>query len=428
MIGILLTVQFLAVSSISPALPDDSSAQIFSYLDSESLFRYVASSKTQRDLLRDQVKTFHVDSYSAETLSRDFSFLSEYPNLEEVYLKRAGIANVSFLRNLPRLRVLDLTGYYGADRAFDMCWLLAAAETLEVVRLWRLSPESRHCLTNFRRLKKLYVFELDDLSILQGLANLEELEIFYTWTNTLESLGALTRLKILKIDQAQAFAFTLLGLDALHGSLEELELNAVKLKTMAPIGNLSGLRRLNVGSSAVISDLVSELGKLTQLKHLQIRPCGNLAFLLNMGELRTLSIRNTKISDLRDFRNLQKLESLEIVHAHLIRDISGITFLSNLKELTLGSISTFPSQPLSLLPKLNTLRIRFCEIRTVEEIAKIVSLQSLALEFLPYLTDVSLLTPLTNLRIFHLAHTGVADVSAFLGRPSLDFSHENNAQ
>ena len=418
----MLVVHFLVVSSIIPTLPDDTSAHMSSYLDSESLVGYLASSKTRRSL-RDRVQKFDA-GYSANKQSGDFSFLSEYPNLEQVYLSRPGVANVSFLPSLTRLRVVDLTGYIGD---VNMCTVLPSAKTLEVVRLRTIAPESRVCLPNFRKLKKLYVDRLDDLSILQGLESLEQLEIRCLRTRSLEPLAMLKRLKILRIMDAQAFAFSLLGLDALHATLEELDIYAAKLRTVAPIGNLSGLRRLNLSSGVVISDLVSELSRLTQLEHLEIRPFGlaSLSFLLNMGEtLRTLSVRCTDVSDLRDFRNLQKLESLEIHQAYSIRDISGITLLSNLKDLTLDSMNSFSWQPLPLLRKLKTLRLRFCEIRTVEEIAKIVSLESLALEIIPNLTDVSLLSSLTNLRKLHLARTGVTDVSAFLARSSLDFTHE----
>ena len=173
MIGaVLLAVHFLALSSTFTALPDDTSAHIASYLDSKSLARYLASSKNRRDL-RYRVKKFGA-GYSANEQSNDFSFLSGYPNLEEVYLKRSGIANFSFLPSLTRLRVLDLAGCL---RAFDFCSLLPSSETLEVVRLWRLTPDSPQCLKKFRKLKKLYVHNLNDLSILQGLQNLEELEI-----------------------------------------------------------------------------------------------------------------------------------------------------------------------------------------------------------------------------------------------------------
>jgi hypothetical protein len=326
--------------------------------------------------------------------------------------------------------VVDLTGYVGADRIFDMCALLPSSETLEVMRLWRLMPDSRHCLTKFRKLKKLYVFELDDLSILQGLGNLEELEIRFLWTTTVEPLAALKRLNTLKVLNAPALTDSLRGLEALHATLEELELYAVNLETVAPIGNMSRLCQLNLGSGAVISDLGSELGRLTQLQHLKIRSyrLPSLAFLVPMGKnLKTLSVSNVHISDLHDFRNLQNLESLEIVDTLPgIGDISGMRLLSNLKELRLFSMTNrFISwQPLSLLSQLKTLSIYNCDIQTVEEIAKIVSLESLALKYLPYLRDVSLLTSLTNLRKFCLAQTGVADVSAFVNRSSLDFSHE----
>jgi Leucine-rich repeat (LRR) protein len=270
MIGaVLLAIHFLAVCSTLPVLPDETNAHISSYLDYQSLVRYLASSKTRRDL-REWVKMFDAD-YSANQLSNDFSFLSGYPNLEEIYLKRPRISSVSFLPRFTRLRVVDLTGYFNA---FDFCSLLPSSETLEVVRLWRLTPDSPQCLRNFRKLKKLYVNNLNDLSILQGLESLEELEIFGSWTTTLEPLVELNRLKILKIHYAQNNAFTFLGLDALHATLEELDVYGVRLRTMTPIGNLSGLRRLNVQSDFVISDLVSELGKLTQLLNRQIRTSG----------------------------------------------------------------------------------------------------------------------------------------------------------
>ena len=352
----LLAVHFLAVSSTFPTFPDDTSAHISSYLDSQSLVRYLASSQSRRHL-RDRVKTFHVDS-SVKKESNDFSFLAGYPNLEEVYLKRLGVPRISFLASLTRIRVLDLTGYFGP---FDMCAVLPSAETLEVARLQRLVPNSRQCMTNFRRLKKLVVFQLDDLSTLLG--SLEELEINSSNTNTLEALAALKRLNTLKVLNAPALTDSLRGLEALHATLEELELYAVNLETVAPIGNMSRLCQLNLGSGAVISDLGSELGRLTQLQHLKIRSyrLPSLAFLVPMGKnLKTLSVSNVHISDLHDFRNLQNLESLEIVDTLPgIGDISGMRLLSNLKELRLFSMTNrFISwQPLSLLSKLKTLSI-----------------------------------------------------------------------
>jgi len=134
-------------------------------------------------------------SYTNYDLDADYSFLEELPELECLYLCAPGLSDLSFVENMPNLRILDLELN---TQITDLSPLTDAADSLT-----SLSLMDCYEISNFSPLSELSNLEylgldaclVDDLSFVSDLDNLRTISISDTSVTSLEPLKDLPNLE-----------------------------------------------------------------------------------------------------------------------------------------------------------------------------------------------------------------------------------------
>lgn len=225
------------------------------------------------------------DGYSRYGDIADLSLLSYMPNLEELYLCRQAIRDVSLLEGLP-LTVLALNENNISD----------------------LSP-----LASLPELQTLYITgnPATDYSALAGLANLRRLSL----GGSLEQSGEADSLSFL--EPLALRGLTLGRLKMRDGSwrpltgqtsLDTLELLDPPVEAMEAVNALSGLRELILVDYAH-RDL-TPLTELSGLDSLVVKDLESLEGVQALTGLRLLRLENSGVSDFSPLSGLERLKSL----------------------------------------------------------------------------------------------------------------------
>ncbi len=128
------------------------------------------------------------------------------------------------------------------------------------------------------------------------------------------------------------------------GDLDAVDLRRASLdaKSLAAIGNLSGLRALRLEGPGIDDRAMSIMPKLNSLEILEMRDCPvtdkGMESLAKLSRLRVLSMRGANITGagLRTLGRLNRLIHLDIVDTKLVNeDLAGLTALPGLVDLRL---------------------------------------------------------------------------------------------
>lgn len=135
--------------------------------------------------------------------------------------------------------------------------------------------------------------------------------------------------------------------------IEQLEID--KIDVLIHVGNLKNLT-LNCKES--LTDF-TVLGKLANLEQLSLKAEGikNLDFIRPLGHLTGLKLTRAKLQTLAGIENCMALESVSITSCTELKDMSMVSGLENLKELTLEVPYACPEPDLSPLTGLNKLSL-----------------------------------------------------------------------
>ncbi|XP_035845604.1 receptor like protein 21 isoform X1 [Helianthus annuus] len=282
------------------------------------------------------------------------------------------------------------------------------------IPLWQLNFS--HFL-HFKELKSLdlswnYIGKpIADIG-LEPLSSLKKLELLNLSTNYIEthifpSLGALTSLKILDLSYINSYEgdntppFYDISEFSILENLEVLDLTQIgcygTLQGSEAVSILKKLKVLNLRGNQFNESLITSLGALSSLKSLDLSenllsgsfPAQELSNLANLEKL-DLSLNKLNctpsIQDCKSLMRLERLETISLGYNNFNKSIiSCISFLPSLKILDLsGSLqfgSSFPTQELSLLRKLKTLDLSFCEFQshTFNELPNLPDLEVLML-------------------------------------------------
>lgn len=195
---------------------------------------------------------------------------------------------------------------------------------------------------------------INDLTPLNKLTNLKELNFSNTQVSNLQPIRNLTKLKIIN--------FSSTGV----GSLEELKYaisleqiycnNSSALSDLSPVSNFKNLQILHCHNNSSLTDIspVAALENLTELN------CDNTAIsdvsaLKDLKSLKTLKVSNTRISNLSDLNALTSLERLELKGNKQISDISALYSLNSLRLLFIDNTSVSDLSPLQQLSNITTI-------------------------------------------------------------------------
>jgi internalin A len=206
-------------------------------------------------------------------------------NLEYLDAQQLGIANISVVSNLKKLRVLYLQRNLISDIS-----ALKKLTKLQVLSLNGNKLVSISALSSLTKLQRLYLRENSIVSItpLAKLTNLEILEMGVNSISKIDTVGNLTRLRLLSLDNN-------------------------KINDLQALKGLTGLEELYLQRNSI-----SSISSLSTLKKLKL-----------------LSLNGNKISDLKPLTKLTSLEKLYLKE-NKITSVTALKSLANLKELYLG--------------------------------------------------------------------------------------------
>ncbi len=308
-------------------------------------------------------------------------------NLERLFLRAVGIADISTLSGFVLLKSLTLSGAVVTDVS-----ALSGLTSLETL--------------------KLNDNGIVDITALSGMTFLEWLDLGRNAVADVSALSGLTSLVRLGLgDNEIVDVAPLAGLT----SLVRLELDANEVADASPLANLTSLEHLSLGGNALKDIMLSDLASLRELG-LSYNPLVEVS-LYDLTSLARLHLRgNNELSSVT-LSGLTSLESLQIVGGAITDiSVSNLTSLSylNLSDNAITDLATF-----SGLSSLKTLILSHNMLTDVLPLTRIPSLELLFLEA-NAISDIWPLRLLTSLKELHLQGNRISDVSALSTLASLE--------
>ncbi|MDE6363039.1 MAG: hypothetical protein K2L86_02035 [Lachnospiraceae bacterium] len=167
------------------------------------------------------------------------------------------------------------------------------------------------------------------------------------------------------------------GIDA-FSNVESLALYAGELEDVDALAALKQLRSLTLTSADAISDfsVLSTAGKLEELS-VESESLKSLEFLQRMPQLKGLGLKDGQFIHLGGIEALEHLERLSIESCDELTDMSGVSDLLELRELTLDKPYNCPEPSLAGLTNLQRLTLK--SFGACEFLPKLTNLEELVL-------------------------------------------------
>jgi Leucine-rich repeat (LRR) protein len=223
--------------------------------------------------------------------------------------KAAPVQNIEALKNLTRLKWLDLAGTAVND--------LRPIENLDQIIGLAVGGTA-----------------IPDVASIGNLINLEILDFSNTNVENVASLTNLSKLKAINISGARVSDVTSLA-DLRH--LAYLILSNTKVANVLPLSSLTKVRALNLAKTQV-----TDIAPLTALPNIKLLDLSylkltqeNLALVGALAGLRALSLSNTGLTDGTPLSDLTSLQMLDLSDTH-IADAAPLANLTNLENLNLS--------------------------------------------------------------------------------------------
>ncbi len=227
---------------------------------------------------------------------------------------------------------------------------------------------------------------LQNLSFLKELANLQRLSIWGVPASNLLPLKDLT-------------------------NLQQLDISYTPVTDLLPLKDLVNLQRLYV-SCTLVSNL-SPLKDLVNLQQLDVHksPVSDLSPLENLVDLRQLFIHKTHVSDLSPLKDLANLQQLDARWTKVV-NLSPLKNLTNLKQLSVSSTLVKELSPLEGLANLEHLNIYNTPVSDLSPLKDLTNLQQVYVSY-TQVSDLSPLKDLTNLQQLDVSFMPMSDLSPF---------------
>ncbi len=205
-------------------------------------------------------------------------------------------------------------------------------------------------------------------------------------------------------------------------NLEELWLGLNQIVDISPLSALTSLKRLSLRENHVLD--VSPLAALTSLESLDLSHnyqddsyIEDVSPLTALTSLEWLMLRSNEIKDVSPLSALTSLEWLNL-DKNEIEDVSPLSALTSLEWLNLGKNEIVDVSPLSALTSLEGLILRSNEIEDVSPLSALTSLKELNLRS-NEIVDVSPLGGLTSLKWLSLEKNQIQDISPLVANTGL---------
>jgi internalin A len=284
---------------------------------------------------------------------------------------------------------------------------------------------------------------IQDISVLQGLNQLQSLDLSYTKVEDISVLQGLNQLQSLYLSGSSIQDISVLqGLNQLQSldlietnvsdisvlqglnQLQSLSLSGSSIQDISVLQGLNQLQSLYLSGSSIQD--ISVLQGLNQLQSLYLSGSSiqDISVLQGLNQLQSLYLSGSSIQDISVLQGLNQLQSLDLIETN-VSDISVLQGLNQLQSLDLSDSSI---QDISVLQGLNQLQSLDLSYTKVEDISVLQGLNQLQSLYLSYtkVEDISVLQGLNQLQSLYLSYTKVEDISVLQGLnqlQSLDLSY-----
>ena len=159
--------------------------------------------------------------------------------------------------------------------------------------------------------------------------------------------------------------------------------NSNAIFNVSPLGKLTQLKGLNLTGMSGLSD-ISALARLTQLKWLFLGSTGvsDVSALAHLTQLARLTLYHTGVSDVSALAHLTKLEWLSLGWTG-VSDVSALAHLTKLVTLDLWGTGVSDVSALARLTNLEQLDLRDTAVSDVSALARLTNLEQLDLKDCP---------------------------------------------
>ena len=332
--------------------------------------------------------------------------------------------NISYLRNLNKISVLDLGGNLLKDIN-----VLTQLPSLRSLSLQGCSLTELSILNhkNFMKLEKLYIGlnrEIKDYSFLQNLQNLDTLNVYQNNINRIDFIDLLNSELVTEFNLGNNIIsdYTpLLRFNNLKNlSLYNNKITSIEFLTNRNFGNLE---YLNLDNNRLIKDY-NPLKTLKKLKTIKLSNCSitNLSFLKNdnLDEVDSIYLSSNKIEDISFLSSFTKLKYLNLYNNKQqdLNSLNNLYFCEKITELQLGMTKISSMEFLINFKNIKTLNLIKCFIENISFLAmdNLANIEKLSLAK-NLIVDASPISNLKQLKILLLNENNIKNI---------DFLKNNN--
>jgi len=272
----------------------------------------------------------------------DLSFLKNLKKLKELYISSEDEMNFEPLLYLKDLKKLKISNNNLEN--IDSIGMLSSLEELDlsndIVSAIKNNIKDLKGLKGLIHLKKLnlsYNLQIENLSDIECLTKLEELNISFCRVNDFKPLEKLKNLKVLNADDNLAYDIEIKKIVHPQNikpvgnlkNLKELYINGAGLRDLGIIKNLKKLETLSAERNKIRN--IEELKELTSLKHVNLNhnEINNIAPIACLKELEELDLGENDIENIKCLEKLTNLRYLDLSDNQIV----NINALRNLKKL-----------------------------------------------------------------------------------------------
>lgn len=222
---------------------------------------------------------------SVEGNESNFDLTEEIvPALREFYMKNASGVSMDFLKELPKLTFLGVTG----SGLWDISFLEGLPELTEIT---------------------LYGNQIKDLSPLANCRKLQAISLAYNEVEDISPLAALLELKEAGLQGNQLTDIKALG--NLKG-MERLNLNSNEITDLSPLKEMKGLQALGAADNQIKD--IAPLEGMEQMYNLELacNQIEDISSLKDMKQMEYLGLMGNQVRDFEPVMGMEKLYSLSV--------------------------------------------------------------------------------------------------------------------
>lgn len=343
----------------------------------------------------------------------DLTGLEYAINLTELHLGLNHISDISPLKSLTNLEILDLHRNGGLfdispiKNIKNLLWLSLRGNSIRDI-----SPLKE--LTLLRYLHVAYN-KISDVTPLSELINLTYLDFEQNRVSDLSPLNNLRKLNYLDFDSNQVSDISPIKE---HIHLNALDASDNQIVDIYPLIDMIDLEVLDLDSNR-ISD-ISPLKDMVNMKSLDLHEnrISDISPLKNMVDILELDLDDNQISDISPLKSMIRLSIMLDLDGNQIVDLSPLENLVNLIQLDLDGNCISDITPLSKMVKLLALDLHDNQISDVTPLENLINLRVLDLDD-NEITDVTPLSRMTKLKILDLDGNRIIDVTPLSGMTEL---------